>query len=271
MIKPDEQRRAHAAKRLEANYTSLPSIVCDDFFNSYSRCLFGSQAAHNAGRINSRSQIKSRTRTTKQVRVYCQISELDESSGGQQRLVRRRHLTQVKEEEPDDDDDDDDLTGEHADYESLEDENNNQREQCVGLTRISLNTKDPRFQQFAGSLDKENFGTFLRNQAASKLTGRSSSQVNLTANSGGSTASGSSPVGRQQLAVSRTAANSNSSELRCYELFCVHQSSLLVHRTQVMVEAERLAQRLAQLVSSVDSATNLNQATHKTGPSHRAT
>lgn len=37
-------------------------------------------------------------------------------------------------------------------------------------------------------------------------------------------------------------------KVHCYELFVVHRANLLVHRSQVAVEAERLARRLAKLV-----------------------
>lgn len=37
-------------------------------------------------------------------------------------------------------------------------------------------------------------------------------------------------------------------KLNCLELFCIHQESLIVHRAQILLESEQLAQKLAELL-----------------------
>lgn len=58
------------------------------------------------------------------------------------------------------------------------------------------------------------------------------------------TSSSSSFSNRPQRNFERPKSEERES-IRCYELFCVHQQSLLHRRDQVLVEAERLAKRLS--------------------------
>lgn len=42
----------------------------------------------------------------------------------------------------------------------------------------------------------------------------------------------------------------NERQVKCYELFCIHESNLLVHRNQILTDAEKLARRLFNLTSN---------------------
>lgn len=183
---------------MEANYNSLPNIVCDDFFSSYARSLFGDQA-------DFRPQGACSGPKTSQVRVSCKLSELD----GSHRLIRRR-LTQVREE-------------------SVEEEHEEEDEQGHELS-------SSRISMASGGPGDDNFRIFLENQASS---GRSRIELQ-----------GSRARRKPGKALTRRESSAQKQEPKCYELFCVHQSSLLVHRSQALVEAERLSRRLDRLMCS---------------------
>lgn len=207
MIKPSERRRFATAENLRANYTSLPSVICDDFFTTYSRCLFQTDVKLRppGGGTSGGQKVRS------QVRVSCQLSELDES----QRLVRRR-LTQVREEEEEDDDcEEEEIVFPPSSSSS------------IAASSTSRSNLVPA---------EDSFRVFLQNQTAA-AGGRSRIELQTFAAKGRRKSPG---AGRRR----------PKRELKCYELFCVHQASLLVHRSQVLVEAERLSRRLDKLISS---------------------
>jgi len=187
-------------------------MLADDFFARYSRCLFGPP---------SRTQPSFRA-NQRQVQIYCKVSELDESNGCK-RLVRR-NLTRVSEDEEGEEEEEEDY-GEHESDEGTG---------GMGFARGARKVADLR--------DKGDFRMFLLNQAAGK-SGRPRVR-HIYQEKGRSkfrgSNEGSNPLKNGQLAK-------DPDKLTCYELFCIHQASLLVHRSQVFVEAERLANRLAQL------------------------
>lgn len=260
MVKVDQRRRARTTRKLERNFSSLPSVVCNDFFNSYAHCLLNRPAQTSQGSsigLLERSPTKGTIgsgggggakRRRSRVRVSCQLSELERSSSARgatcgRRLLIRRKLTQVKEveEEVDDEQEDDD---EQVDWKTT---------QRGPLAR----------------LDRQDFGVFLQNNSggggagAGRLAGCSrttragrqqqhalgptKAHIKLEYR----TSSRANKQGERKGAADRSPRVSSSfarqPEFKCYELFCVHQSSLLVHRSQVFVEAERLARRLSRL------------------------
>lgn len=222
-IKVDTSRKSEVAQRLAANYDSLPSVVCDDFFNSYTNCLFKSSTlnsnpstANNPAALQQQQQKPSR----RKIRIACKISEMD---GGRQLI--RRHLSKVKEEESDEEEED------CINY------------QC-SMPDDPLN--DDRESPKKSSGDESNgddFHMFLRSQMSGR-TGRSRVQIYQ-----GSSANSRKQIEQQSSSSWPSLSSGQPEEPKCYELFCVHQANLLVHRSQILVEAELLAHRLAELVA----------------------
>lgn len=215
MIKPDETRRWRLQRELEQNYTSLPSIVCDDFFNAYSRSLFaGKRIDANNNNNNNKGAI------------CCQISQLEETTTRTGRRVLRRKLTQLKEEEDDDE--------EHLDDDHLMDGHKGHAHQVVDNS----------------TREQDDFVMFLRAQAAaSKRARKSETKIRIyrTPPAASDPKMGvSSGNLRKKESISKVKEDEGGG-VKCFELFCIHQSSLLVHRSQVLVEAQRLANRLARL------------------------
>lgn len=166
---------------------------------------------------------------TKKIDVRCQVSELDRASG----LVRRRKLARLCEEE---DDDDDDYCGDFDDG---------------PLTRIR-ERKNPTddFRMFIRS--QATGGGFSRrlmeirqDSGAASCSSSSCSSLNSTTRRHQSARKKSRECLDELEAQEADAACNEDKSIRCYELFCVHQQSLLVHRDQVLMEAERLAKRLS--------------------------
>lgn len=254
----------------------MPSIVCDDFFNSYANCVFGDSKRATTGQqleLNNAKRRNKTTKLTKQVKVCCQISEVDESRPGN-KLIRRK-LTKLKEEEEEEEEDDydeEDNDGERdkqEDEDEAEDEEEEEDELEDDDSRGKLKRKlhsNSGFNQ-ANSIsckitsnpnkrENEDFGIFLRSQiSTSSKAGKARKQIvnvyqrNLPPPKMKSNKS----TNRSQRHLSdRPPTNrggKNSNKMRCFELFCVHQASLLVHRDQVLIEAQRLAERLAMLMS----------------------
>lgn len=264
----DEQRKCVVARKLESNYTSLPGIVCDDFFNRYANCVF----VNSNNRKRQKQQIvednKGKTKLAKQVKVCCQISELDESrSGG--KLIRRK-LTQLKEEEydneegegegeEDEDDGEEENTEEEEEADMIENGNRNRfvgENSCDEKGSLGYNHHDTVLARKATTTTKkkenEDFGVFLRCQiSASDKSGKMRKQVNVYQKSLPSLSKSATTRSQRHLSNnSATNSGKTSNKLKCFELFCVHQASLLVHRDQVLIEAKRLAERLASLTSN---------------------
>lgn len=220
----DARRKLAVAKRLAANYNSLPSVVCDDFFNSYANCLLGRETNSRNNREMGSSTGSSRN---SKIKIAVQVSQVKDGNRGRRRIVRH-HLTQVKEEDYDDEPGDDDLVN----YECSSSIIDNDQQRGSSVRRIIDNSRpNPK--------SREDFHMFLRSQMSGR-TGRS--KVRLYQGS---------RTKREDSTSVQTGRNDNCAqplgEPKCYELFCVHQASLLVHRSQILVEAERLARRLAQL------------------------
>lgn len=264
VVKADEQRKCIVARKLESNYASLPSIVCDDFFNRYANCVF----PNSSSKINRQQVAKTNgdeTKPCKQVKVCCQISEVDESRPGN-KLIRRK-LTKLKEEEEEEEDDeegeDEDEDRVDAQEENLEDEEDGNEGEIncdrkskssnsmSGYNRDSISGR--RRTDCSNKGENEDFGMFLRSQiSASNKSGKSRRQVNVVYQKNSPLLS-KTAINRSQRHLSNNSATNNgkkSNKLRCFELFCVHQASLLVHRDQVLIEAKRLAERLASLMSN---------------------
>lgn len=169
-------------------------MICDDFFNSYSRCAFPDHRQR-------------KKRHKHKVEISCQISQFDGSQGD--RLIKRRlsRLIEV------DSADGDDYNLEGNDATQMEEHN-------------SMKYAKP---------EHEDFLMFLRSQ-----TSRGRSRVRVIQGSGSSSA-------RQRLSDLPSENSRLEPGPQCFELFCVHRESLLIHRSQVLVEAERLARRLDKL------------------------
>lgn len=141
------------------------------------------------------------------VHVRCQVRELDRATGSQ--LVTRR-LAGVREEL--DDERDHDGAGDH------DGDDHNHDHECAKTVRL-------RYCATGARLDEhQDFGSFLRRQSAPGRAPR--------------------PAARHR---PRQEQEPEPEPAHCYELFCIHNPDLLVHRNQVAFEAERLASRLAQL------------------------
>lgn len=161
------------------------------------------------------------------MKISCQVSELSGTKGNT-KIVRRK-LTKVKEED-DDDDDDQDQCGTSSGV------NNNAAGIDDSLQYSSYKSLSPRDD------DDDDIGAFMRKHRASRRSDKQ--RAKLAAPSSNSNAN-ATPTGAQQ------AVDDN--KVHCFELFCIHQSSLLVNRNQPLVEAEKLARRLALLSTGPDS------------------
>lgn len=222
----------------------MPNVVCDNFFERFSQSLLennhltttrmGSRA-HSDGNL-SRGGPSRPARRQHRVRVECRLRQLDRRSGSQ---LTRRHLTQVREEPADDHDDDD---GQHQD-------------DCYDINysrddEVPVIAGDSSAAAAAASADqvseRSDFGLFLERQQRQTSTARRAGGGRQRTRTTSTTTTTTKAAGQQDAA--------NQQEAHCYELFCFHNSNLLVHRNQVTVEAERLARRLAALTEPIESA-----------------
>lgn len=198
MIKNDDAQR-NLATRLEKSYTSLPNVICDNFFNSYARCLFTKQPQDST--VTPQDKIH----------VLCHVRNNNSGrGGGRTDLTIKRMLTRVSEEDEEE--------------ESIIIVNKGAGKE----TRECIDDGD----------DKNDFRIFLNQQASSK-----SSRLKIYQNR---------DWDKKGTRRKRDSKSLEEDLPRCYELFCVHQASLLIHRQQVFVEAEKLAHRLAQLLVRPD-------------------
>lgn len=121
--------------------------------------------------------------------------------------------------------------------EEVEDDDYHDGEELVSFGSKQTNSASNHFN---ATKRDDDFRVFLQNQAS---TGKAKIELR-----GSKTRR--KPAGKTK--QSGQVKSAGSQKLKCYELFCVHQASLLVHRSQVLVEAERLSRRLDQLMSADD-------------------
>ena len=229
-------------------------MICDNFFARYTRLLF--QDHHNGPSATSRASSSSR-RSSRRIDVRCQVSELDGISG----QVRRRRLARLCEEE-------------NADYDE-------RRRPTISRPRLRTAASEARADDFRLFIRSQTLGggrrlTEIRQDSGASCGGGGSTSAASSSPLLGSASSLSLKLSQDSLSGAKQAdsdevehdadadaddddetttggeassdsgaSNEAGESIRCYELFCVHQQSLLVHRDQVLVEAERLAKRLS--------------------------
>lgn len=256
----DQQRKTELAKKLEASYTSLPNVVCDDFFNRYTRCLF----AKLNPTFDNNNQNYSKPRD--KIHIHCKISQTSKGSinnnkHGYGKVIINKKLTQVDEEDEYSDDveeivikkcdrrnnkinkhnDYDDGYDYHDDYET----NNDFRLFLNKQAGVNPNSTSSYQSQTASSSSSNHYGQESKKRSQLKIYQNSSWKrrgEKLSKNSDGD-------GDKNDKKAKQPAGNDNP---KCYELFCIHQASLLVHRQQVFVEAEKLAYRLGKLLEDRD-------------------
>lgn len=188
----DPRRKLEACRKLENNYRSLPNVVHDDFFNSYTRCLFGDRKHRvNASKRNEVEKIQVQYRMNRGKFIRSSTSKLNQLRENKVSLHQR------------------------------------------GQSRYLAKDED------------EDFKSFLKNQ----LSQSRKAKLRIFQNKDWL----NERIDRLEAPSNRRRHDSGgeeSDEPKCYELFCIHQASLIVHRRQIFVEAERLAKRLAQLDDS---------------------
>lgn len=224
MIQVDRQRRAQVAAQLAADFRSLPNVACDDFFAKLTRSMCSPGLGpgeslhdlHNSSGRDSTTKSSDLLRTKRHVKVYCRLRELDPRTG---RDLVRRQLTRVREED-----------------EALNDtiqENYDDAQEDEEVRGFSSS----RFQEAHFSRTTDDFGAFLMSQRRSK-------RAKLREKQGGAKTGRTGindPDGRQ---------NREQSAFKCCELFLIHDSHLVIHKTQLAIEAQLLARRLARLMAS---------------------
>lgn len=256
-------RRIDTAHRLEANFRSLPNVTCHNFFVNLTRSLIDKSCCDNiltgpssgAGTSSGSSLSSWRSNSSQNlsatgssagsspsvpakrlVKVYCQLRELDPKTG---KNLARRQLTKVREED-EDDDDNEQASGElefDLSAETVHDDDG-----LIG--KLKRRSRDDKREQ-------QDFASFMKLQKANSNWSHTTSaakpkKVDLNNNS---------------------AKSNNSDEYRrnnwatidCFELFCVHNSNLLIHKSQPTIEAQRLARRLANLLCQSNDNTSDSQ------------
>lgn len=193
----------------------MPNVVSDDFFDNFSRSLLANNQLV-LDDFKSHSSTHRPPSGAHRIRVECQLRELDRRTGSQ--LVRR-HLSQVREEDED---------RVESDYEISYSARKAPANPVRQTTRAAGDDSDT----------SSSFGSFLKRQQTS------SKRPDTGANS---------PAKLPHAAKGTTSPPGGDEKINCFELFCVHDSNLLVHRNQVAIEAERLAHRLASLIEGNQS------------------
>lgn len=244
IAKPSEQRRIETAKKLSQQYNSLPNVVCDDFFNKYSQSLLGDPDDVHFGKALSQRNRSNSIRTGQQVRkklvqVECRVKEISKDG-----KVTTSRLVGVREEEAENDDDYgcSISVNDGRKFGQASGEDDEQREDCP-LDLSDTHGENSQQDDEDGSLN--DFGTFMHKQVTSTSSADHSLRPNKAKAAKRAKGSMSYPGATGEV---RNKDHSAQRKVNCYELFVVHRSNLLVHRSQVATEAERLARRLARLL-----------------------
>lgn len=193
-------------------------MTCDDFFGTFSRDLFDYSNCDREESKSERGRGIGRGNNKRKVEISCQVSEFSGRRGN--RKIVRRKLTKVREEE----------------IEPSDSILNQNKVIISNGLNLSFNNS-----LIADAGETEDFDLFKRRHQ-SRATLRFGLQE--TASSTGR----KSGFNNDRMQTGRSDTTSDDQPLRCYELFCMHQSSLLIHRNQPLVEAERLARRLGHLL-----------------------
>jgi hypothetical protein len=222
----------------------LPNVVCDNYFAKLARLLASPMLLAAgpteavAGGTSAMQPQPARPVRRRQVRVYCKMREIDPNTG---RNLIRRQLTGVREELEEEDDDDD---GDDYSYNDQDGDQEGHKGHLAAAGQVLEFEFEPTplggrpvlaktAARWGSPLDDnydhdrrhaQNFGSFLFGQ---RKRPRPSSQ-----------------------AAAGQPTDDHDQELGCCELFIVHDSELLMHKSQLSVEAHLLARRLARLMNS---------------------
>lgn len=208
MLETNPAQKWALSNEIQENFRSLPGSVCHDFFSRCSNKLLG----------NEEPDHERKPKETRRVHVSYEWEELTEDPpSGRTRRIRRK-LSQVREEE--------------ADFSQSE----------LSSSSVPMVLKNNR--RGATPINtKSEFGCdddlrlFLRAQLGRRGSDQNKRLTLYQAKS----------VGRKSRDSKEDKVKTHKSQPKCFELFCVHLTSLLSHRNQVSIEAERLAKRLADL------------------------
>jgi hypothetical protein len=208
VVKPSEAQRARTVSRCRTGFRSLPNVICDDFFTKLAR-LANTDPIAAAPSDNIPPDRARPASGRRRVKVYCRLRELDPKTG---RNLTRHQLTRVREEEIDDDEGQD---SQGKRDEVLEFEFQPSQSTILDSSRCSSSTRI--------NLDEgKNFASFLSGQRRSRPA-------------------------RPEGGRAKASEEESGDEFSCSELFVFHNSELLVHRNQLVLEAQALARRLDRL------------------------
>lgn len=210
MLDTNPASKSALSNEIQQNFRSLPGSICQDFFTRCSNKLLGNEDPNNKHKPND----------TRRVHVSYEWEEfMEDPSSGRTKRIRRK-LSQVREEE--------------ADF--------SQSELSSSSIPIALKNyrkgSSPINTQAESGCD-DDLQLFLRAQLVPRTGSDHNKRLTLYQSK--------SVGGRKSKDSKEDKLKSHKSQPKCFELFCVHLTSLLSHRNQISIEAERLAKRLADL------------------------
>lgn len=225
MVKVEPGRRLDASRRIAAHFRPLPNVTSDDFFAQLTRSLAGPLATGAALSPGQSTSERWSSPWSSELSLGARSSSAASSSSLGAREHRKRRVRvycQVRELDA--------RSGRQLQRRKLtcvreETDEAEEADEAIELdmssSSASLNLRP--VEQLDEQLD---FASFLRNQSSR----------------------GAPSSGRNQ--NSRPTAG-NEQPIGCYELFCIHDAELLVHKNQAAIEAQLLAERLAKLLESI--------------------